>query len=108
MDLMHYQTMAKTTAIYPDSEKIKYPALGLAGEVGELCNKIKKIYRDHNGVVTTEMRNDLFKEAGDALWYLAVLCEDLEFDLDDVAEENLTKLLSRKDRGVIGGSGDDR
>ena len=46
MQIDDYQNTAKTTAIYPQEHKILYPALGLAGEAGEVANKVKKIIRD--------------------------------------------------------------
>jgi NTP pyrophosphatase (non-canonical NTP hydrolase) len=45
---------------------------------------------------------------GDVLWYLAALADDLGCQLSDIAEENLEKLASRYDRGVIKGAGDKR
>jgi NTP pyrophosphatase (non-canonical NTP hydrolase) len=85
-----------------------YPALGLAGEAGEVADKIKKLYRDHAGVATYEFREQLKKELGDVLWYLDDLASDFGFTLKDVARENIVKLKSRKERGVLGGSGDNR
>ena len=85
-----------------------YPALGLAGEIGEFCNKLKKVMRDKNGEITEEFRKDSAKEIGDILWYVSALCSELNIDLEDVAEKNIEKLFSRKDRGVLGGSGDNR
>lgn len=103
-----YQDRAALTAIYPESSRIIYPALGLAGEAGEVANKIKKVLRDHQGNVPEEMKQDLKKELGDVLWYVAALATDLHLDLDEIAEENLQKLESRQERGVLGGSGDNR
>lgn len=51
---------------------------------------------------------DLFCEAGDILWQLAGLCDTFGWTLEQVAEANLTKLASRKERGVIDGNGDYR
>jgi NTP pyrophosphatase (non-canonical NTP hydrolase) len=99
-----YQLEAQETAIYSGSLDIMYPALGLAGEVGETLNKIKKHYRDGTPLDKTDMT----KELGDILWYLSALATDLDIDLEEVAMENLKKLKDRKDRGVIGGSGDYR
>lgn len=104
MDFKNYQALAKTTAIYPDHAKIIYPSLGLAGEVGEICEKIKKHIRDGKKLD----KEDLTKELGDVLWYLSALSGDLEIDLEDVAIANYKKLKSRMERNVISGSGDNR
>jgi len=104
MDFNQYQELANSTAIYPKEAKIYYPCLGLAGEVGEVCEKVKKHIRD--GRVLD--KEDLKKELGDVLWYLSALSTDLGISLDDVAETNYNKLKSRQDRGVLSGSGDNR
>lgn len=104
MDLNTYQELAATTAIYPTSSKITYPLLGLSGEVGEFANKWKKTIRD--GVPMD--RQDAKAELGDILWYISALARDCRLSLDEIAEANLDKLASRKDRGVLGGSGDNR
>jgi NTP pyrophosphatase (non-canonical NTP hydrolase) len=108
MDFNEYQELCRETAFYSDAWRVMYPALGLAGEVGEVCNKIKKIYRDDNGHMTDEQREAIGKELGDCLWYFAQLATDLDVSLDSVAAGNISKLASRKERGVLGGSGDDR
>ncbi|MGI0015335.1 MAG: nucleoside triphosphate pyrophosphohydrolase family protein [Nitrososphaera sp.] len=108
MNFAEYQEKAISTAFYTDGVKVMYPALGLAGEVGEVCNKIKKIFRDNDGEVTIDMRLKLHKELGDALWYMAALANDLELSLQAIAEDNLSKLAGRKERGTLHGSGDDR
>jgi NTP pyrophosphatase (non-canonical NTP hydrolase) len=84
-----------------------YPLLGLAGEVGELHEKFKKILRDET-IITLEVREDFKKELGDVLWYITALADDFGYDLEDVAGANLRKLESRAQRGVISGSGDNR
>lgn len=85
-------------------------ALGLAGETGEVLEKIKKMIRDKNGVFspTPEDIAELKKELGDVLWYLSALAFYNGIDLDDVARANLDKLRSRKERNKIHGSGDNR
>jgi NTP pyrophosphatase (non-canonical NTP hydrolase) len=108
MSLANYQVDARTTAIYPPEVKVIYPALGLAGEAGEVCNKTKKILRDDGGRMTEEKRTQLIDELGDVLWYVANLATDLGVTLDEVARINLAKLNSRKERGTITGSGDNR
>lgn len=99
-----YQEQSERTAIYSDDLKVIYPTLGLSGEVGELCNKIKKHYRDG----TPLDKDDLEKELGDVLWYMAALATDLDIGLQEAAECNVMKLQDRMERGVIGGSGDYR
>ena len=51
MDLNQYQHQARQTALYPNvgSNPI-YPTLGLAGEAGEVADKVKKVIRDKKGV----------------------------------------------------------
>ena len=85
-----------------------YPTLGLVGEAGEIAEKIKKMIRDDGGMLTAERRDLLKKELGDVMWYLAQLCTELGFDMDEVANHNLEKLFSRKDRGKLTGDGDTR
>lgn len=108
MNLYIYQRMAAKTAIYPTKFSVFYPALGLAGEAGEIANKVKKIIRDNQGIVTDDARQSLTDEIGDCLWYMAVLCTDLGIDLDKVAETNLEKLGDRQARGKLHGDGDNR
>ena len=109
MDFDNYQIEARKTAIYPNKDKnFIYPTLGLVGESGEVAEKIKKILRDKNGKFDYESRTAIKKELGDVLWYLANLCNELDFTLNEVAEENLEKLNNRLFRGKISGSGDDR
>ena len=102
-DFRSYQLSASSTAIYPDNYKILYPALGLAGEAGEVANKVKKMIRDNNFD-----RQGIAAELGDVLWYVAALYRDLNLDLHDIAFQNLEKLYGRKARGTLGGSGDKR
>ena len=109
MDLNHYQTTALETAIYPNQgQNFTYPVLGLLGEAGEVADKLKKVIRDGDGLLTDPVRDAVAKELGDVLWYLAVLSYELDHDLNTIAQNNLDKLASRKARGVISGSGDNR
>jgi NTP pyrophosphatase (non-canonical NTP hydrolase) len=80
-----------------------YPTLGLVNEAGEVAGKIKKIFRDKDGVIGAAEREALKAELGDVLWYLAQTCTELEISLEEVAESNLTKLLDRQARGKIQG-----
>lgn len=105
-NLNNYQRQARETAIYPEESKVVYPALGLAGEAGEVADKVKKIIRD--GRTDSLYKNEIAKEIGDVLWYCAVLADDLGYTLQQVAEMNIHKLHSRAAKGKLGGSGDNR
>lgn len=108
MKLNTYQEAAIETAIYGEGQKIIYPTLGLAGEAGEVADKVKKVLRDNDGVFTDDIKTSVAKEIGDVLWYIAALSRDLGYTLEDIAKMNIEKLESRKQRNVISGSGDER
>ena len=108
MEFDKYQQLIETTRIYPEDMKIVYPCLGLSGEVGEVCDKIKKIYRDKEGVVSFNDKQEIAKEMGDVLWYLASLTTDLDLNMNDIALTNIQKILNRKQNGKIVGNGDNR
>lgn len=109
MNLNQYQTEALKTAVYPNmGSNFPYPALGLAGESGEVADKLKKVIRDNDGVLTDPVRDAVAKELGDVLWYVSVLAYELDYDLETIAANNLAKLASRQERGVLTGSGDNR
>ena len=109
MDFKEYQKLSRKTAVYPDINKnFVYPTLGLAGETGEVVEKIKKVIRDKNSLVDEETRAELKKEMGDVLWYLAQLATELGISFDEIASYNIEKLQSRLERGMIHGKGDNR
>jgi NTP pyrophosphatase (non-canonical NTP hydrolase) len=108
MTFNNYQELAVKTAVYGAGNEIIYPALGLGNEAGEVLGKIKKVLRDSNGVFSGEAKKAIGDEIGDVLWYMAALCRDLDISLEDVATNNIKKLLDRQARGVIQGSGDNR
>jgi NTP pyrophosphatase (non-canonical NTP hydrolase) len=47
-------------------------------------------------------------ELSDILWYISSICDTLGLKMEDVATYNIEKLKSRRDRGVLHGSGDNR
>ena len=108
MELAEYQRLSRRTAEYPREAWLAYPALGLAGEAGEVAEHAKKAIRDDRGEVSEERRAAMAKELGDVLWYVAQLASELGLELDEIAQVNLDKLLSRQRRGVLSGSGDER
>lgn len=115
MNINQYQQFAASTALYAerlpatveechDLLRKSYVSLGAAGEIGEVANKIKKSIRDGNPID----RQDLKKELGDILWYVSQLATEYGLVLEDVIDSNVAKLSSRKNRGTLRGSGDDR
>lgn len=106
--LKDYQKWTATTAIYPEAGTgqdiaLAYVSLGLAGEAGEIANKIKKVVRD--GDYNAE---DLADELGDVLYYVARMAAELGTSLNLIARDNRIKLEDRFNRGVISGNGDNR
>lgn len=74
---------------------IKYMALGLGGEVGELLNEIKKMERDDNNILTKDRKQKIILEIGDILWYLQGLSSQLNITLDSALQTNIDKLSKR-------------
>lgn len=83
-----------------------YCALGLTGEAGEFANKVKKVYRDHQGNLPRPVVTDLIYELGDVLWYVGQAARTLGWSLDGVAKMNLYKLAERQAKGAVKGSGE--
>jgi NTP pyrophosphatase (non-canonical NTP hydrolase) len=105
----NYQRATKITAKYPQESALEYLSLGIASEAGEVAGKMKKWIRDGDSKMThEEWVQAMSSEIGDVLWYAARLADELDLSLAEIAEENMMKLLDRKARGVIGGSGDNR
>ncbi|MEK7648732.1 MAG: nucleoside triphosphate pyrophosphohydrolase family protein [Patescibacteria group bacterium] len=109
MTFEEYQRESQKTATYPViGLPFVYPTLGLAGETGEVVEKVKKIFRDNNSTITEEQTQELVKEMGDVLWYLTQLATTLGVSLEDVARMNMEKLRSRLERDALHGDGDNR
>jgi NTP pyrophosphatase (non-canonical NTP hydrolase) len=111
MDLNAYQKQAATSAIYPgrgSNMGLAYTVLGLAGEAGEIANKVKKIIRDDGSVANPIRREEIIAELGDVLWYVAMIATELEANLSGIGTDNLLKLANRKKKGTLRGSGDNR
>lgn len=122
MELNEYQRQAMTTCM-DSSNNVSYMLFNLIGEVGEFASKVakgirKEVYAVNNNqlqLISSKNHNiesiredELRKEAGDILWQLSGLCSVMGWTLDDVAKQNLEKLASRQQRGVIDGNGDNR
>lgn len=114
MQFSDYSTQAISTDLYDgkdqaiDSHAMLEKVFGLVGEAGEVAEKFKKILRDKDGKASDEDRRELMKELGDVLWYINSVGIYLGFSLDEIAQYNLDKVLSRKERNMTRGSGDNR
>lgn len=76
--------------------------------VSKVSEKMKKIIRDKGGILSPADVLEIGKELGDVLWYLSVIAKYIGLTLEEVAQLNIDKLSSRKERNVIHGSGDNR
>lgn len=109
MNFDDYQNVVKKTSIYPSQgNNVAYATLGLAGEAGEVADKVKKLIRDSHGILTEDKRKEMIKELGDVLWYLTACATELGVSLEEVAVQNTAKVTDRKERGVLSGEGDNR
>lgn len=109
MNFEEYQKKSRETAIYPTVGKsFVYPTMGLTGEAGEVAEKVKKLFRDKDGIVDDDTKKELQKELGDVLWYLTQIATEFDLSLNEIAEKNIEKLFSRKERGQLHGNGDNR
>lgn len=120
MEITKYADMAMTTCL-PTCETPLYMMGLLHEEAGELQGKHNKAlrkglidYKDNqmifNGTFEEQMawEEELKKELGDVMWAVAGICHVFKWDIEAVAQDNLDKLASRKQRGVIVGDGDNR
>lgn len=122
MTFEKYNEVVKQFAQYPQlGANMVYPAMGIVGEAGELCDKIKKHWRNKtipgniNDItamgatsLTIEEKANIVLEMGDVLWYLNALANELNVSLDEVAYKNMIKLADRAKRNMIKSEGDSR
>ena len=107
MNLDVYQAYTDDTALYDKAQGIVYNALKLAGEAGEVADKVGKAV-GAGRELTYEDFDALVLELGDVLWHAAQLAKCLGVPLSRVAAKNLAKLQRRKNNNVIFGEGDNR
>ena len=111
MNLLNYQNLAMRTNDKKNTERmiksqrrcsmnadvggIVNASLGLSGEVGELNDMIKKwMFHGHDLSI-----DDVKKELGDCLWYIAMMCESFGFSMEEIAQKNINKLIERYPEG---------
>lgn len=111
MDFDEYQKHAGRTVTFsekPFSYQLMYLGLSIAGESGEVAEKIKKVMRNDDGALSEEKRVEIQYELGDVLWAVANLARILDIPLSTVAKTNIEKINDRMARGVTKSSGDNR
>lgn len=109
VDFDSYQAESRTTAQYPEMGRNSlFPTLGIAGEAGEVVEKVKKVWGGQDGVYTADDRKAIAKELGDVLWYMAQLATELHISLQDIACMNIEKIRQRQRTNTIYGNGDTR
>lgn len=110
MNFKEYETEAMLSDKYPRVHREGlnrvpvYCAMALSGEAGEASEKVKKAWRDEHNLDHVEYA----KELGDALWYITAAAKEIGLSLETVAQLNIDKLRDRRNRDVLGGSGDNR
>jgi len=80
---------------------------GLAAEAGEVAGVYAKFLRDTNRELNP-IQEQMMKELGDCLWFVASIAKLYNVKLSDIAKMNIEKLEGRLQRGTIGGSGNER
>ena len=75
-----YQEKAVSLAVYPPEYKTLYPTLGLAGEAGEVAEKLVPLIENEG---TDEDKQDIILEIGDVMWYMATTANDIDMTLSD-------------------------
>lgn len=113
MELNEYQQKAMSTCM-ESCDNALYMQFLLVEETGELMGKFAKairkgqiVYEYNEPDIPVDVDLDAIKkECGDVLWALSGFCYQMGWNLEEVAQQNLAKLASRKERGVIDGEGD--
>lgn len=113
MNFNEYQEFCKSVAVYPkvgrgSTPEVVYCILGMNGEAGEAADHVKKVLRDDHGTITEDRRQAILREAGDVLWYVAMLAYELQVSLEDLAKANVLKLSQRQSAGTLHGGDEAR
>ena len=96
MNLKEYQELCiKTSSKFNGPEKeIMTWGLGIAGEAGDVASCIKKTFSHGN-----DQKAGIRENLGDTMWYIAMICNFFDWELEDILKENLEKLKKRYPQG---------
>jgi NTP pyrophosphatase (non-canonical NTP hydrolase) len=100
---VNYAEFVESMIITEGRDRLIENTFGLSEEAGEVTGKIKKVIRDGTFDVAA-----IQKELGDVIFYWYAIHGALGLDPEGTIKMNMQKLTSRKERGVLQGSGDDR
>ena len=100
----NYAEFVESMIITKGRDRLIENTFGLVGEAGEVTEKIKKAIRADGTLDVAATQ----KELGDVIFYWYALHGALGLDPEGTIKMNMEKLSSRKERGVIRGSGDER
>jgi len=94
--LKNYQEDCKRTVrdFKSKEEEIMTWGLGIAGESGDVAGCIKKTFVHMN-----DQRLGIKENLGDTLWYIAMICNFFDWNLEDIFSENMEKLKKRYPEG---------
>ena len=92
--------------LLPTARGLDYLVPGFLAETGEVAGKIAKSVRDEWEPEKT--KEEIEGELGDVLFFLQALCNHYNISLAHIAQVNMLKLASRRERGKLQGSGDNR
>lgn len=92
INLKEYQTLCKKTAKKFDNKEkeILTWGLGIAGEAGDVAGCIKKTFSHDN-----DQKEGIRENIGDTLWYMAMICNFFDWDMQEILEDNVKKLQKR-------------
>lgn len=71
--------------------RLMHAVMGLAGEVGEVTDAVKKSVLYNKTLDVTNVK----EEAGDILWYMALLLDEVGSSFEEVMKMNHDKLETR-------------
>ena len=103
----YYSGWVEKKIVTSGVERLVENSLGLSGEIGEVHEKIKKLFRDNPDDVL-KANQEIMKELGDVVFYATALANIYGKGLQEVLELNIAKLDDRQKRGTLKGSGDNR